>query len=113
MHARLCALAYTHVRPLAPRRFGPVSWLLISELFPLEVRGGAMAFAVANNFACNLVVRTAIRRVSYQRGGDHFDFVIFELRHARPFAWSQVSFAYPIVVDWFATIFGDAYKVKL
>ena len=35
-----------------------------------------MAFAVANNFAFNLVV----------------------------------SFAYPIVVDWFATVFGDAYK---
>ena len=36
--------------------FGPIAWLLISEVFPLEVRGQAVAFAVQNNFAWNLVV---------------------------------------------------------
>jgi len=74
MRAYVRPLLRTHVS--SKRRFGPIAWLLISELFPLEVRGGAMAFAVANNFACNLVV----------------------------------SFAYPIVVDWFATVFGEQYK---
>merc|ERR1711998_703807 len=36
--------------------FGPIAWLLISEVFPLEVRGPAVAFAVQNNFFWNLVV---------------------------------------------------------
>ena len=31
--------------------FGPIAWLLISELFPLEVRGQAVALAVQANFA--------------------------------------------------------------
>mmetsp|Transcript_11912 Transcript_11912/g.35557 ORF Transcript_11912/g.35557 Transcript_11912/m.35557 type:complete len:495 (-) Transcript_11912:28-1512(-) len=36
--------------------FGPIAWLLISELFPLEVRGQAVALAVQANFASNMVV---------------------------------------------------------
>ena len=35
--------------------FGPIAWLLISELFPLEVRGQAVALAVQANFASNTV----------------------------------------------------------
>jgi MFS transporter, SP family, galactose:H+ symporter len=36
--------------------FGPIAWLLISEVFPLEARGQAIAVAVSNNFFWNLVV---------------------------------------------------------
>ncbi|KAJ1455751.1 general sugar transporter [Pelagophyceae sp. CCMP2097] len=36
--------------------FGPIAWLLISEVFPLEVRGQAIALAVQANFAANLIV---------------------------------------------------------
>ena len=36
--------------------FGPCAWLLISEIFPLKVRGQAIAAAVQANFASNLVV---------------------------------------------------------
>jgi len=36
--------------------FGPCAWLLISEIFPLKVRGQAVALAVQANFAANLVV---------------------------------------------------------
>lgn len=36
--------------------FGPIAWLLISEIFPLEVRGEAVAVAVQSNFFWNLVV---------------------------------------------------------
>jgi len=36
--------------------FGPIAWLLISEVFPLEVRGQAVALAVQANFASNLLV---------------------------------------------------------
>lgn len=36
--------------------FGPIVWLLISEIFPLEVRGRAVAIAVVTNFFLNTVM---------------------------------------------------------
>merc|ERR1712070_679491 len=36
--------------------FGPVSWLLVSEDFPLEIRGEGIALATQINFFWNLVV---------------------------------------------------------
>ena len=36
--------------------FGPISWLLISEIFPLEVRGKAVSLAVVTNFFWNTVM---------------------------------------------------------
>eukprot|EP00904_Undaria_pinnatifida_P002460 jgi/Undpi1/12214/HiC_scaffold_5.g01890.m1 len=36
--------------------FGPVVWLIISEIFPLDVRGKAISVAVVANFTWNLVV---------------------------------------------------------
>ena len=53
-----CQIRLADVRaPPSPKLgFGPIAWLLISEVFPLEVRGQAVAFAVQNNFAWNLVV---------------------------------------------------------
>jgi len=36
--------------------FGPICWLLIAEIFPLEVRGQAVALSVLANFFWNLVV---------------------------------------------------------
>ena len=36
--------------------FGPVGWLLVSEIFPLEVRGKAISVAVIANFVSNLFV---------------------------------------------------------
>ena len=36
--------------------FGPIAWTLIAEIFPLEVRGQAVALAVQTNFFLNLVV---------------------------------------------------------
>jgi MFS family permease len=35
--------------------FGPIAWLLISEVFPLEVRGQAVALAVQTNFFWNVI----------------------------------------------------------
>jgi predicted ribosomally synthesized peptide with SipW-like signal peptide len=37
--------------------FGPVSWLMISEIFALQVRGQAVAFAVQINFLLNAIVQ--------------------------------------------------------
>ncbi|KAJ1426934.1 general substrate transporter [Ochromonadaceae sp. CCMP2298] len=36
--------------------YGPIAWLLISEIFPLKVRGKAVSIAVVTNFFCNAVV---------------------------------------------------------
>ena len=36
--------------------FGPITWLLISEIFPLEVRGKAVSIAVVTNFFWNTVM---------------------------------------------------------
>jgi hypothetical protein len=36
--------------------FGPVSWLIVSEIFPLKVRGKAVSIAVVVNFFCNTVM---------------------------------------------------------
>jgi len=35
---------------------GPVFWLLISEIFPLQVRGTAMSFATIANWTANFVI---------------------------------------------------------
>lgn len=35
---------------------GPVFWLLISEIFPLQVRGAAMSFATIANWSANFVI---------------------------------------------------------
>lgn len=37
--------------------FGPVTWTIVSEIFPLEIRGKAIALAVETNYALNFVVQ--------------------------------------------------------
>mmetsp|Transcript_28104 Transcript_28104/g.47287 ORF Transcript_28104/g.47287 Transcript_28104/m.47287 type:complete len:612 (+) Transcript_28104:86-1921(+) len=36
--------------------FGPIVWLVIAEVFPLEVRGKAVSLAVVTNFFCNALM---------------------------------------------------------
>jgi len=40
--------------------FGPISWLLCGEVFPLSVRGSALALATITNFASNFLVSLCI-----------------------------------------------------
>lgn len=40
--------------------FGPIAWLMISEVFPLKVRGQAVAVAVQMNFFWNSVVQFSV-----------------------------------------------------
>jgi SP family galactose:H+ symporter-like MFS transporter len=35
---------------------GPIFWLLISEIYPLKIRGAAMSAVTVTNWALNLVV---------------------------------------------------------
>jgi hypothetical protein len=41
--------------------FGPVSWLIIAEIFPLELRTRAISLAVLTNFFWNMVRRLVLR----------------------------------------------------
>lgn len=56
--------------------FGPIAWLLISEVFPLEVRGQAVALAVQTNFFWN-VVTSYIFPVETAALGASYTFMIF------------------------------------
>ncbi len=40
--------------------FGPIAWLMISECFPLSIRGQAVAFAVQMNFLWNSIVQFSV-----------------------------------------------------
>jgi major inositol transporter-like SP family MFS transporter len=40
--------------------FGPISWLIISEIFPQSIRGQAVALAVQTNFFLNAVVQFGV-----------------------------------------------------
>mmetsp|Transcript_28759 Transcript_28759/g.82313 ORF Transcript_28759/g.82313 Transcript_28759/m.82313 type:complete len:486 (+) Transcript_28759:85-1542(+) len=39
--------------------FGPIAWLMISEVFPLKVRGSALSVAVVINFGSNIAMTVA------------------------------------------------------
>ena len=65
-HTHTRTHTHTHTHQVA---FGPIAWLLISEIFPLEVRGPAIAFAVQNNFFWNLVVSFLYPTVRVCGGG--------------------------------------------
>jgi sugar porter (SP) family MFS transporter len=56
--------------------FGPISWLIISEVFPLSVRGQAVAIAVQMNFFLNAVVQFGVP-VLESAIGLNFTFGIF------------------------------------
>ena len=39
--------------------FGPIGWLMISEVFPLRLRGRGLSIAVLVNFGANAIVTFA------------------------------------------------------
>ena len=47
---------------------GPVFWLLISEIYPLEVRGVAMSVATLTNWAFNLLVTASFLTLAHGLG---------------------------------------------
>ena len=56
--------------------FGPIVWLLISEIFPMEVRGRAVAIAVVTNFLLNTVT-TFLFPVELELIGSAATFFVF------------------------------------
>mmetsp|Transcript_23812 Transcript_23812/g.34914 ORF Transcript_23812/g.34914 Transcript_23812/m.34914 type:complete len:534 (-) Transcript_23812:29-1630(-) len=58
--------------------FGPIAWLLISELFPLDVRGRAVSAAVVTNFFFNAVVTFSFA-VELDTIGESATFLIYAI----------------------------------
>lgn len=49
--------------------FGPISWLMVSEIFPLRSRGRALSLTTLVNFGSNAIVACAFAplQVGYYR----------------------------------------------
>jgi len=58
--------------------FGPISWLMMSEIFPLHVKGAAISVAAMMNFAANMVV-TSTQPVLTEAIGLTATFAIYSL----------------------------------
>ncbi len=48
--------------------FGPISWLIVGEVFPLAVRGQALALATVTNFGANFAVSLFLPYAEVRRG---------------------------------------------
>lgn len=57
---------------------GPIALLLISEVFPLEYRAGAMSFAIVFNFILNFIV-TSLFPIFLDKLGGCYTFLIFAI----------------------------------
>ena len=71
--------------------FGPISWLILSEIFPLRIRSTAISIGTLFNFGSNLLVATLfeIERVSLGEGVLFGQFAIIAL-FATLFTWKYV-----------------------
>ncbi|CAH9135320.1 unnamed protein product [Cuscuta epithymum] len=58
--------------------FGPISWLMVSEIFPLRTRGKGISLAVLTNFASNALVTFAFSPLTELLGADNL-FLLFGL----------------------------------
>eukprot|EP00746_Dinoflagellata_sp_MGD_P088545 gnl/MRDRNA2_/MRDRNA2_35024_c0_seq1.p1 gnl/MRDRNA2_/MRDRNA2_35024_c0~~gnl/MRDRNA2_/MRDRNA2_35024_c0_seq1.p1 ORF type:complete len:538 (+),score=87.23 gnl/MRDRNA2_/MRDRNA2_35024_c0_seq1:140-1615(+) len=56
--------------------FGPMVWLLVSEVFPVDVRGTAVGFAVQMNFFWNLLTTFTVP-IMFDRFGESITFALF------------------------------------
>lgn len=56
--------------------FGPISWLMVSEIFPLRTRGRGISLAVLTNFGSNAIVTFAFSPLQELLGGDNL-FLLF------------------------------------
>ncbi|KAM5583530.1 hypothetical protein ABKV19_003428 [Rosa sericea] len=56
--------------------FGPISWLMVSEIFPLQTRGKGISLAVLTNFGSNALVTFAFSPLKEALGADNL-FLLF------------------------------------
>ncbi|RLN16647.1 D-xylose-proton symporter-like 3, chloroplastic [Panicum miliaceum] len=63
---------YTHVFQVS---FGPISWLMVSEIFPLRTRGRGISLAVLTNFGSNALVTFAFSPLQEFLGPENIFFL--------------------------------------
>ncbi|GMI97127.1 plastidic sugar transporter [Hibiscus trionum] len=56
--------------------FGPISWLMVSEIFPLRTRGKGISLAVLTNFGSNAIVTFAFSPLKEVLGAENL-FLVF------------------------------------
>lgn len=56
--------------------FGPISWLMVSEIFPLQTRGKGISLSVLTNFGSNAIVTFAFSPLKELLGADNL-FLLF------------------------------------
>ncbi|CAN1282690.1 D-xylose-proton symporter-like 3, chloroplastic [Linum perenne] len=56
--------------------FGPISWLMVSEIFPLRTRGKGISLAVLTNFGSNAIVTFAFSPLKELLGAENL-FLLF------------------------------------
>ncbi|KAK1271880.1 hypothetical protein QJS04_geneDACA007751 [Acorus gramineus] len=57
--------------------FGPISWLMVSEIFPLRTRGRGISLAVLSNFGSNALVTFAFSPLKAQKHKSSSSFDLF------------------------------------
>ncbi|GAB4860112.1 hypothetical protein Ancab_011590 [Ancistrocladus abbreviatus] len=55
--------------------FGPISWLMVSEIFPLRTRGRGISLAVLTNFGSNAIVTFAFSPLKELLGAENLFFI--------------------------------------
>ncbi|XP_057953113.1 D-xylose-proton symporter-like 3, chloroplastic isoform X2 [Malania oleifera] len=55
--------------------FGPISWLMVSEIFPLRTRGRGISLAVLTNFGSNAIVTFAFSPLKELLGAENLFFL--------------------------------------
>merc|ERR1719188_2521009 len=59
--------------------FGPIAWLLIAEVFPLQARGAALSIAAIVNFGANIgmTLTTQVLQDALTPAGVFFGYLVF------------------------------------
>ncbi|KAJ6948137.1 hypothetical protein NC651_002486 [Populus alba x Populus x berolinensis] len=63
-------------KSIFPISFGPISWLMVSEIFPLRTRGRGISLAVLTNFGSNAIVTFAFSPLKELLGAENL-FLLF------------------------------------
>ncbi|KAG0484139.1 hypothetical protein HPP92_012223 [Vanilla planifolia] len=71
--------------------FGPISWLMVSEIFPLKTRGRGISLAVLVNFGSNAIVTFAFSPLQELLGPDNL-FLLFGFIALISFCLSSCTF---------------------
>lgn len=72
--------------------FGPISWLMVSEIFPLRTRGRGISLAVLTNFGSNAIVTFAFSPLKVG---------VLNLISVTPFPFTSVVFSFDLIAhDW-------------